>query len=97
MECIHRVSVPPHMYVIVYDGAIGDPSPFAQENGGWKLQPRGSRDLDRRWRRKGQPARSSGGFIQGPERGRRASTYAKEVSDTSPVVECAFDSALSPT
>ena len=26
-----------------------------------------------------------------------ASTYAKEVSDTSPVVVCAFDSALSPT
>ena len=26
-----------------------------------------------------------------------ASTYTKEVSDTSPVVVCAFDSALSPT
>ena len=59
------------MYVIVYDGAIGDPFSFAQENGGWQLQPRGSRDLERRWRRKGQPARSGGAFLQGPERGRR--------------------------
>ena len=63
------------MYVIEYDGAIGDPFSFAQEYGGWQLQPRGSRDLDRRWRRKGQPARSSGALAQGPERGRRQHVY----------------------
>lgn len=65
------------MYLIVYVGAIGDPLSFAQENSGWQLQSRGSRDLDRRWRRKGLPASSSGAFLQGPERGRRQHVYQR--------------------
>ena len=82
------------MYVIVYDDAIGDRLHGKTVAGSYNRVALGTSTAD------GTVRDNLLVQVEPLYKGLRevgASTYAKEVSDTSPVVVCAFDSALSPT